>query len=147
VVPARDVAERFEHVWRPWSVGLAVPVFALMSAGVSVGGFGGLGAALTDTVALAIIAGLVVGKPVGVLGAVWLSKRVRGAGFDGSLGWADLTALACLAGIGFTVSLLVGELAFGPGSERDEHVKLGVLTASLVAAGSRSALLRRRGAV
>jgi NhaA family Na+:H+ antiporter len=144
VVPAREVAERLEHVWRPWSVGLAVPVFALLSAGVALGGFAGMQNALTDTVALAIIAGLVVGKPVGILGAVWVSARLGGAELDRSMHWSDLAALASLAGIGFTVSLLVGELAFGPGSERDEHVKIGVLTASLVAALVGSALLRLR---
>lgn len=144
VVPARDVAERFEHVWRPWSVGLAVPVFALLSAGVALGGLSGLGHALTDSVAVAIIAGLVVGKPLGILGAVWLSTRLTSARLDRSLHMLDIAAVGGLAGIGFTVSLLVGELAFSEGSEREERVKVGVLAASVLATGVGTVLLRLR---
>jgi Na+/H+ antiporter 1 len=95
---------------------------------VTIGSAGGLGASLGDSVTLGIIVGLVVGKPVGVLGVTWLVQRFTRARLGDGLGWADLLGLALVAGIGFTVSLLIGELAFGAGSERDEHVKIGVLS-------------------
>ena len=73
--PGPGLAEHFEHRFRPLSSGVAVPVFAFFAAGVSVAGAGGLGASLTDSIGLGIIAGLVVGKVVGVLGATWLVQR------------------------------------------------------------------------
>ncbi|MFI5615511.1 Na+/H+ antiporter NhaA [Amycolatopsis sp. NPDC051903] len=138
------LAEQFEHRWRPLSAGIAVPVFALFAAGVSVTGAGGLVAALTDSVALGIVAGLVVGKVLGVLGATWLVQRFTHARLAEGLSWWDVLGLAMLAGIGFTVSLLIGELAFGAGSERDEHVKIAVLLGSLLAATLASVVLRIR---
>ena len=78
--------------------------------------------------------GLVVGKPLGILGATWLVARFTRASLAPGLGWADVAAVGLLGGIGFTVSLLVGELAFGAGSPHDEHVVVAVLVASLVAA-------------
>lgn len=136
----------FEHRWRPISAGLAVPVFAFLAAGVPVVGGDGFGAALADPVTLGIVAGLVVGKTVGVLGATWLVQRCTRARLDDDLGWWDLVGLAQLAGIGFTVSLLVGELAFGAGTPQDDHVKIGVLTGSLTAALLATVVLRIRNA-
>jgi NhaA family Na+:H+ antiporter len=127
------LAEHFEHRWRPVSTGFAVPVFAFFASGVTVVG-GGLGAAFTDAVTLGIIVGLVAGKVVGILGATWLVQRVTRAQLSDELSWTDVFGLALLAGIGFTVSLLIGELAFGTGSAADDHVKIGVLSASLLAA-------------
>lgn len=144
VVPARDLAERFEDRWRPWSAAVAVPVFALLSAGVALHGLGGTVDALRDPVALGIAAGLLAGKPLGVLAAAWIVTTRFGATLDRELELADIAAAGVLAGIGFTVSLLVGELAFGAGSDRDEHVKVGVLCASTLAAISGGALLRVR---
>ncbi|MEU2347170.1 Na+/H+ antiporter NhaA [Modestobacter sp. NPDC049651] len=138
------LAEHFEHRFRPISAGFAVPVFAFFSAGVTVGGLSGLGSALTDRVALGIVVGLVLGKTIGISLATWLLSRFTRAQLDPSLGWPDVIGLAVLAGIGFTVSLLIGELAFGPGSLRDEHVKVGVLTGTLLAALLASVLLRLR---
>ncbi len=128
------MAERFEHLWRPLSAGFAVPVFAFFSAGVTVGGLSGLVDSLQDRVALGVVVGLVAGKALGIMGATALVTRFTRAQRDPSLSWWDLLGAAILAGIGFTVSLLIGELAFGAGSERDEHVKVGVLTGSLVSA-------------
>ena len=108
------MAEHFEHRLRPISAGFAVPVFALFAAGVTVGGLTGLGEALTDPVALGIVAGLVVGKPVGIFCSTYLLSRFTRAELDDDLAWIDVFGLAVLAGIGFTVSLLIGELAFGP---------------------------------
>jgi Na+:H+ antiporter, NhaA family len=142
--PGPGLAEHFEHRFRPISSGVAVPVFAFFAAGVSVAGAGGLGASLTDRVTLGIMAGLVVGKAVGVLGSTWLVQRFTRAQLAPGLSWWDVLGLALLAGIGFTVSLLIGELAFGAGSERDEHVKIGVLAGSLLSALLATVVLRVR---
>jgi NhaA family Na+:H+ antiporter len=136
------LAERYEHRIRPLSAGVAVPVFALLSAGVALGGLRGLERAVSDPVALGIVLGLVVGKPLGVLGTTWLVSRF--IPLDSDLAWRDLVGLAALSGVGFTVSLLIGELAFGAGSERDDHVKVAVLLGSLLAAGLAALLLRPR---
>ncbi len=138
------MAEHFEHRIRPLSAGFAVPVFAFFAAGVTVGGFSGLTESLTDTVALGIVAGLVLGKTVGVFGATYLMARFTKATLDEDLRWVDVAGLAVLAGIGFTVSLLIGDLAYGAGSTRDEHVKVGVLVGSLLAAVIASVILRLR---
>lgn len=142
--PGPGLAEHFEHRFRPLSAGFAVPVFAFFAAGVSVAGAGGLGASLGDSVAVGIVVGLVVGKTVGVLGSTWLVQRFTRAQLAEGLSWWDVLGLALLAGIGFTVSLLIGELAFGAGSERDEHVKIGVLVGSLVSALLATVVLRLR---
>jgi Na+:H+ antiporter, NhaA family len=138
------LAEHFEHRFRPISAGVAVPVFAFFSAGVTVGGLTGLGSALTDSVAVGIIVGLVVGKTVGITAATWLVSRFTRAELDRDLGWPDVLGLSLLGGIGFTVSLLIGELAFGAGTPRDEHVKVGVLAGTLLAALLAAVLLRAR---
>jgi NhaA family Na+:H+ antiporter len=140
----RGLAEHFEHRFRPLSAGVAVPIFAFFAAGVSVGGVSGLVDALSDRVALGIVAALVLGKFLGVLGTTYLMARFTGANLDKNLRWVDVAGLALLAGIGFTVSLLIGELAYGAASLRDEHVKVGVLTGSLVAAVLAAVLLRSR---
>ncbi len=137
------LAEQFEHTVRPLSAGVAVPVFAFFAAGVTVGGLDGFRASLSDTVALGIVAGLVVGKGVGILGATWLVARLTRARLDPSLSWRDVLAVAVLGGIGFTVSLLIGALAFDSPA-RAEHVKVGVLVGSLLAATIAGFLLRSR---
>jgi NhaA family Na+:H+ antiporter len=112
------LAEHLEHRFRPLSAGAAVPIFAFLSAGVTVGGLSGLASALTDRVALGIVAGLVIGKTIGITLATWLVARLTHAELDEGLTWADVVGLAMLGGVGFTVSLFIGELAFGLGSER-----------------------------
>jgi len=138
------LAEHFEHQWRPLSAGFAVPVFAFFSAGVAVGGVSGLATSLRDPVAIGVILGLIVGKPAGVLAATWLVARFTRADLDEGLSWLDVLGLSLLAGIGFTVSLLIGELAFGGGSERDDHVKVAVLLGSLLSAMLAAIVLRLR---
>jgi NhaA family Na+:H+ antiporter len=138
------LAEHFEHRFRPISAGIAVPVFALVSAGVTIGGLDGLTSALSDPIALGIVLGLVVGKPIGILLATWLTARFSRATIDSGLAWIDVAALAMLGGIGFTVSLLIGELAFGLGDERDDRVKVAVLLGSLIAAVLAAVVLRAR---
>ena len=142
--PRDTLAEHFEHVFRPISAGVAVPVFAFFSAGVTVGGASGLGDALSDPIAVGIIVGLVAGKPIGICLATFLLARFTHAQLDAALRPVDVFGLALLAGIGFTVSLLIGELAYGVGTLRDEHVKVGVLTASLLAALLATAVLKTR---
>ena len=141
------LAERFEHRWRPVSAGVAVPVFALFTAGVTLGGLAGLRAGLLDPVAVGIIAGLVVGKTVGILSATVLIARLTRAELDRRLSWFDVLGLGLLGGIGFTVSLLIGDLAFGTNSDRNDHVKIAVLTGSIVAAGLATVVLRIRNGV
>ncbi|KQR02895.1 sodium:proton antiporter [Arthrobacter sp. Leaf141] len=128
------LAEIFEHRFRPISAGIAVPVFAFFSAGVAVGGWSGFVSALSDPVALGIIVALVLGKPIGILGTTWVLTKATRARLDDSLKWIDIFGVALLAGIGFTVSLLVAELSFGLGSPHDDHAKVGILAASLIAA-------------
>ncbi|MFZ0161491.1 MAG: Na+/H+ antiporter NhaA [Kineosporiaceae bacterium] len=141
------LAEHLEHRFRPLSAAVAVPVFAFFAAGVTIGGLDGLRSALSDPVALGVVAGLVIGKPVGVLGAAWLVARLTHAELDEELSWVDVLGVALLAGIGFTVSLLIGELAFGLASERTDHVKVAVLTGSVLAALLAAVLLRIRDGV
>lgn len=138
------LAEHFEHRIRPLSSGVAVPVFALLSAGVAVDGTGALADAFRDPVTLGVIGGLVVGKSVGILGSAALVARFTHARLDDELSWWDVFGLSLLAGVGFTVSLLVGELAFGAGSTADEHVKIGVLAGSLIAIALAAVVLRVR---
>lgn len=141
------MAEHLEHRIRPLSAGFAVPVFAFFAAGVSVvDAEGGLGGALVEPVTLGIAVGLVLGKTVGVLGGAWLTQRLTRARLADGLSWWDVLGVAMLAGVGFTVSLLIGELAFGAGTAADDHVKIGVLTGSLVAALLASVVLRIRNA-
>ena len=138
------LSEIFEHRFRPISAGIAVPVFAFFSAGVAVGGWDGLVSAVTDPVAIGIIVALVLGKPVGIMGTTWLLTKATRASLDRSLKWIDVFGVSLLAGIGFTVSLLVAELSFGQGSAHDDHAKVGILAASLIAALLAAAVLGAR---
>ncbi|GAB2780806.1 NhaA family Na+:H+ antiporter [Amycolatopsis magusensis] len=141
------LAEHFEHRFRPLSAAVAVPVFALFAAGVPLGGWDGLRSALTDPVALGVVAGLVAGKTIGISGATWLLSRFTKAELDDGLGWVDVLGLAMLGGVGFTVSLLIGELAFGAGSEPDDHARVAILVGSLLAALLAAIILRARNRV
>lgn len=137
----RGLADRFEHRLRPISAGFAVPVFAFFAAGVPV--TAGVDTALHDPVTIGIVAGLLVGKSVGVFAATWFVRRVTGASLAG-MSWWDVLGLAFLGGIGFTVSLLIGELAFIPGSSQDTNARLGVLAGSLLSALVATIILRLR---
>ena len=141
------LAPHFADRWGVVATLFAVPVFAFFAAGVTIGGLAGLASALTDPIAIGIIVGLVLGKPIGILATTFLLSRVPALRLDESLRWPDLTGMAFLAGIGFTVSLLVGELAYGSSSVADEHVKIGVLLGSLIAAVIGGLMLARRNAL
>ncbi len=137
--------EHIEHLVRPLSAGLAVPLFALFSAGVSVSG-GALGDVFTRPETLGVVLGLVVGKAIGIFGGTWLTARFTRASLSDDLAWADVFAVATLAGIGFTVSLLIGELAFEGDAALTDEVKAAVLTGSLIAATLATVLLKIRNA-
>ena len=138
------MAEHFEHIMRPISAGLAVPLFAFFSAGVALGGIAGLKSAFTDTVAIGIVLALVVGKFVGVFGATWLVTKTSKAELDDGLAWVDVAGLALLAGVGFTVSLLISELSFGDDSPHYSHAKVAILAGSVISALLASIVLRSR---
>ncbi len=140
VLGPHAAAEHFEHRLRPLSAGFAVPVFAFFAAGVTVGGWAGLADALAHPVTIGVFAGLVLGKPLGVFATTYLVARFTHARLDDDLAWWDVLGVALLAGIGFTVSLLIGELAFGHGTTEGEDVKIAVLVGS-VAAGLLAALV------
>ncbi len=138
VVPASRIHDereprtlRYEHVVRPLSTAIALPVFAFFAAGVSVGG--DVLDVLSQPVAIAIVAGLIVGKVVGVLGVTALVTRVTPLRLPDGIGVRDLRPIALLTAIGFTVSLLIAELSFADG-ERTDAAKLAILVASGIAA-------------
>jgi len=138
-------AEIAEVRIRPISVAIAVPFFAFTAAGVDLRSLG------LDTVgepiALAVIAGLVIGKPLGVLGATYLLTRFTSARLNANIRWRDLVSIGLLAGIGFTVSLLIAELSFADGSADLAAGKIGILLGSVISAVLAVALLtlsRRR---
>jgi NhaA family Na+:H+ antiporter len=137
--------ERIEHLVRPLSAGLAVPLFALFSAGVTVSG-GALAEVFTQPETLGVVLGLVVGKTLGIFGGTWLTARFTRASLSDDLAWADVFAVATLAGIGFTVSLLIGELAFEGDASMTDSVKAAVLTGSLIATALAAVLLKIRNA-
>ncbi|POX55745.1 Na+/H+ antiporter NhaA [Streptomyces sp. Ru71] len=138
-------AEHIEHLVRPLSAGLAVPLFALFSAGVSITPQA-LGDVFTKPETLGVVLGLVVGKTIGIFGGTYLTARFTRASLSEELAWADVFAVASLAGIGFTVSLLIGELAFEGDALLTDEVKAAVLTGSVIAAAAATVLLKIRNA-
>ncbi|TDC09785.1 Na+/H+ antiporter NhaA [Streptomyces sp. 8K308] len=137
-------AERVEHLVHPISAGVCVPLFALFAAGVPISG-GVLADLVTEPESLGVVAGLFLGKTIGVFGATYLTARFTRARLNPALGWADVAGGAMLAGIGFTVSLLIAELAFADKPGLAEHVKAAVLIGSLISALVASAVLTLRG--
>ncbi|MEU3299415.1 Na+/H+ antiporter NhaA [Streptomyces sp. NPDC006678] len=140
---AHSPGEHIEHLVRPVSAGLAVPLFALFSAGVSVSG-SALHAVFSRPETLGVMLGLVVGKTLGIFGGTWLAARFTRAELNDDLAWPDVFAVASLAGIGFTVSLLIGELAFAGDAALTDEVKAAVLLGSFTAAVFACVLLKLR---
>jgi NhaA family Na+:H+ antiporter len=134
-------ALRLEHRLQPWSAAVAVPVFALFAAGVPVNGEA-LGSLFTDRLALGVMLGLVVGKVVGIVGASALAVLFKAARWPSGAGPRDIVAVAMLGGVGFTVSLLIAELALEEAAA--EQAKAAVLLASLTASALAAVLLVRR---
>jgi Na+/H+ antiporter NhaA/predicted DsbA family dithiol-disulfide isomerase len=122
--------ERLQQLFHPWSSYLIVPLFALANAGVTISG-GLLGRAFTSPVTLGILIGYVVGKPLGTTGTAWLLATVTRSRIRPPVGWAAVLGAGTIAGIGFTVSLLIAALAFH--GILLAEAKLGVLSAALAA--------------
>jgi Na+/H+ antiporter NhaA len=120
--------ERLQLLYHPWTSFLIVPLFALANAGVAIDG-SFLQEAFTSPVTLGIVFGYVVGKPVGILGSSWLLTRLSRGRLRPPVGWAAVAGGGTIAGVGFTVALLVATLAF-EGSQLNE-AKLGILSAAL----------------
>jgi len=133
----------WEHRWRPLSSGLAVPLFALFAAGVTLTP-AALRALVTTPLGLGIVLGLVVGKTLGVFGGAYLTARCTRAELSPGLRWTEVFSAAVLAGVGFTVALLIAELAFPGDPALAEEAKAAVLAGSLLAALLAAVSLRRR---
>jgi Na+:H+ antiporter, NhaA family len=137
--------EDWEHRWRPISAGIAVPIFALLSAGVTVSATT-LFQFVRQPLALGVIAGLIVGKTVGVLGGAYLTARFTRAELAADLRWSEIFSVAVLSGVGFTVALLISDLAFADQPELQDQGKAAVLIGSLLAGLLAAISLRRRTA-
>ncbi len=122
--------ERLQNLFHPWTSYVVVPLFALANAGVTLEAEV-VRKVLTEPIFLGIVVGLVVGKPLGIVGMTWLVSRPRFGGFPRTVPWPPLVGAATVAGIGFTVSLLIADISF-EGVELEE-AKLGILAASIVA--------------
>ncbi|MFF8831253.1 Na+/H+ antiporter NhaA [Streptomyces sp. NPDC015131] len=142
---AASPGERTSHLLHPFSAGVAVPLFALFASGVAVDA-ASLGQVFTRPEPLGVVLGLVAGKTLGVFLGTYLAARFTRAKLNPDLAWADVLALSVLAGIGFTVALLIGELAF-PDPAAAERVKAAVLVGSLIAAALAALLVKRRNDV
>jgi NhaA family Na+:H+ antiporter len=125
--------DRLNRRIHPISAGVAVPIFAFCAAGVDLRAIG-IGPAITSPIAIGIIIGLVLGKPIGVVGATWLTARFTRAQLHPSIAWRDIGAIGLLAGIGFTVALLITELAYEDQVNALDSAKIAVLLASVLAA-------------
>lgn len=132
---------RFNHALHPLSSGVALPIFAFFAAGVTLVGGGGVASIFGQGVVIAVMAGLVIGKPIGVLGATWIVTRFTRMRLPDAIGLRDLLPVGFLTGIGFTVALLVSVLSF-PDGHHVAGAKIAVLSASLVAAILGAVLLR-----
>ncbi|MGQ0622692.1 MAG: Na+/H+ antiporter NhaA [Panacagrimonas sp.] len=129
-----------EHALHPWVAFFIIPVFGFANAGVAFGGMSG--SSLIEPVPLGIAAGLFVGKQIGVFGFSWLAIRSGRAQLPFQAGWSQLYGVALLCGIGFTMSLFIGALAFGEASEMADATKIGVLAGSVLSALAGAAVLR-----
>ena len=139
----RSPADRLSHRLHPISAGLCVPIFAFTAAGVDLRAIG-LGAALGTPIAIGVMAGLVIGKPIGVVSTAWVVARFTRATLPESIKWRDVAALGVLAGIGFTVALLIAELGFAGNPTQLDSAKIAILVASVIAAAIASAMLLAR---
>ncbi len=136
-------ADRLNFRIHPISAGLAVPLFAFFAAGVDLRSIGVIDA-LASPVAVGVMVGLVVGKPIGVITCAWLTARFTRASLSPGIAWRDIFAVGLLAGIGFTVALLITELAFETDEASLNSAKIAVLVASIVAAAIASVVLLSR---
>ncbi|MFT8357009.1 MAG: Na+/H+ antiporter NhaA [Bifidobacterium aquikefiri] len=126
----------------PYSKLLIVPIFAFFAAGVNVGGWSGLALRLQEPVTLAIVAALTLGKMLGITGTTFVLTRLPVLSLPKGLRWSEMIGMGFVAGIGFTVSMLIGELAFGARSALDDESKIGVLVGSLLSASIGALILQ-----
>jgi NhaA family Na+:H+ antiporter len=126
-------AERAEIKIRPISVAIVVPLFAFVAAGVDLRSIG-FSQTVSSNIAIGIILALAIGKPVGIFGATYLVTKLTRASLNPTLRWSDVFAIGLLAGIGFTVSLLITELSFGSADALLAEAKVGILAASALSA-------------
>jgi Na+/H+ antiporter NhaA len=122
--------ERLQHLFHPWTSFVIVPLFALANAGVRLDAEV-IRRALTGPLFWGIVAGLVLGKPIGIIGSTWLASRDRLGSLPRTVPWAQLAGVATVAGVGFTVSLLIADISFT--GRALEEAKIGVLAASAIA--------------
>ncbi len=139
--PAVSPLARAEHLLLPWTSLVVLPLFALANAGVRLSS-SGLRDAITGRVALGVILGLVLGKTVGISAATWVAVRLGVGRLPAGVGWSHVLGTAAVAGIGFTVSLFVTELAFDDAGLVDQ-AKVGILSGSILAGTAGFLLLRR----
>jgi Na+:H+ antiporter, NhaA family len=137
---AHSPLHNLENAIQPWVAFLVMPVFGFANAGVSLGGIGL--AYLLQPVTLGCMLGLFVGKQIGVFGSVWLAVKLGIARRPGGLTGMQLYGLSLLCGIGFTMSLFIGLLAFGETGSFKDQTKVGVLLGSLLSAVGGWAVLR-----
>ncbi|WP_197469105.1 Na+/H+ antiporter NhaA, partial [Oleiphilus sp. HI0125] len=137
-----SLAKELEHDFHPWVAFFILPIFAFANAGVSLTGLGL--DAFMNTTTLGIILGLFVGKQIGIFGACWLAIKIGLARLPNGATWGQLYGVCLLCGIGFTMSLFIGSLAFeGIEGNYSDSVKLGVLTGSLLSAIVGSIVIKR----
>jgi Na+:H+ antiporter, NhaA family len=134
------VLERLKHDLEPWVAFLVLPAFAFANAGLALSGIN-WGMALAP-LPLGIAAGLFLGKQIGIFGASWLAVRLGLARLPEGVGWRQIHGAAVLGGIGFTMSLFIGSLAFSD-SGNSAAVRIGVLAGSLASGIAGYAILRR----
>ena len=120
---------RLEHALSPWSAFLVLPVFGFANAGVSLSGV--TGHMLLDPVTLGVALGLFIGKQIGVFGAVWALVNLGWAQRPAHAGWMHVYGIALLCGVGFTMSLFIGLLAFAGRPDLESETKIGVLLGSI----------------
>ncbi|WP_134325327.1 Na+/H+ antiporter NhaA [Cumulibacter soli] len=132
---------RYDDIVRPFSAGIALPLFAFFAAGVTFVAGDGIGDVLSEPVLIAIVVALVLGKVIGVLGAATLLTKLTPMRLPDAIGLRDLLPVGLLCGIGFTVSLLIAELSF-PDTEHTDAGKLGILLGTLIAATAAAIMLR-----
>lgn len=131
--------QRMEHALHPWVTFFIMPVFALANAGVTLGN--GLASSLAHPISLGIVLGLVLGKQIGITLFAWLAVKSKLAALPGGMRWVQIYGASWLAGIGFTMSLFIADLAFGAAPSLS-IAKVGILTASLIAGAAGYSILR-----
>lgn len=140
----RAWTEQIEHNLHPWVAFAILPIFAFANAGVSLEGLGL--ETVMHPISMGIISGLVIGKQLGVFGAIWIAVKMGWAKLPAGLNWMHVYGMAILCGVGFTMSLFIGSLAFEEtGTDQFVYDRIGILTASLIASTLGFLVLRFAG--